>query len=90
MRDVRDIFAERVYMLPFGANYKHDRRFAITGGRCLACGGAEESETQDHVSIHCPAYSDLRVQYNLDTDLGLIHFYREVISRRDEEKRKQD
>ena len=41
-------------------------------------------EEQEHVASRCPGYSDLRQQYDLQTDDGLIEFYRAVIKRRDE------
>ena len=43
------------------------------------------SDTQNHILIECPAYSDLRLLYNTDSDLGIVQFYTEVVKRRFEE-----
>ena len=42
-------------------------------------------DCQNHILIECPAYSDLRLLYNTDSDLGIVQFYTEVVKRRLEE-----
>ena len=91
LQDVRDIYAERNFQLAFAGNYRHDKRFQRSDWLCHACDGEEGGdcekvviEEQDHVASRCPGYSDLRQQYDLQTDDGLIEFYRAVIKRRDE------
>ena len=91
LKDVRDIYAERVNMLPLGGNYKRDPRFAKHNWQCLACGGPANDdgghmtlETQEHISIHCEGYRDLREAHDLSSDDGLLNFYRAVMARRKE------
>ena len=89
LKDVRDIFSERLYMLPFAANYSHDKRFAANGGVCPGCDGEEDGtvvDDQDHVASSCPGYADLRADHDMDTDQGLVRFYRAVLDRRKEEE----
>jgi hypothetical protein len=49
------------------------------------CGNiVKAKETQIHVATQCPSYQDLRDVYELETDDGLLEFYRAVLSRRKE------
>ena len=41
-------------------------------------------EDQAHIATSCPGYSDLWEKYDLSTEDGLLKFYREVLSRREE------
>ena len=72
-------------MFPLGGNYKRDNRFAKYNWECVVCRGSKEKdgilETQDHISIHCPGFSDLRSQLDLNSDLGLLEFYRGVMKK---------
>jgi hypothetical protein len=43
-------------------------------------------EDPAHIATSFPGYSDLRERYNLCTDDGLLKFYREVLSRREEKE----
>ena len=89
LKDVRDIFSERLFMLPFAANYKNDRRFARTNGKCPGCAGEDgetEIDDQEHAASSCAGYEDLRNKFDLDTDLGLVGFYRAVLDRRRKEE----
>ena len=79
LKDVRDIFSERVFLLPFGGNYKHDRKYG--DGCCRAC-AAGVSETQAHV-LECEGYSDVRAKVDVDTVDGRLMFFRTVIKIRD-------
>ena len=95
LKDMRDIYAQRLYMLPLGGNYKHDNRFASSNWSCLACGeegGERVSETQEHVATQCPGYYELRQEHDLETDVGLVNFYRAVMTARleREEEKKTD
>ena len=42
-------------------------------------------EQQSHFLEICPVFSDLRSEYDTDSDLGLIEFYRAVVARRIED-----
>ena len=91
VRDVRDKYAERNFQLPFAGNYLHDKRFLNTEWLCLACDGEERDgemrkviEEQEHIASRCPGYEDLRQHYDIQTDEGLVEFYRAVIKRRDD------
>ena len=81
--DTRDIFKARFALLPFAGNYSHDRRFARTNWLCK-CGSARELE--DHLrSGQCEVYGDIRNKYdNLEEDMTLVRFFREVLERREE------
>ena len=46
IKDVRDIFAQRNFMLPFAGNFKNDSRFG--NGMCKEC--SNMCETQQHVT----------------------------------------
>ena len=81
IQEVRELFAERLYLLPFGGNFSKDKRFLPEDWKCVGC-IEEVPEQQDHVATSCPGYSDIREKYDLMTDDGLIHFYREVLERR--------
>ena len=61
-------------------NYKNDKAFAANGWACVACGAPD---SQDHLVHLCPGYVDLRQDLDLDTDLGMIQFFRAVIKRRE-------
>ena len=89
LSDVRQMFAIRNFQLPFAGNYKTDRRFQHTDWKCHSCegeNGARVTEDQSHVATVCTGYDDLRNHYDLDTDDGLIGFYRAVLKRRDENR----
>ena len=60
-----------------------DRRFARTNWLCK-CGSARELE--DHLrSGQCEVYGDIRNKYdNLEEDMTLVMFFREVLERREE------
>ena len=76
-------------MLPLGGNYKKDWRFAQNNWQCPGCvreDGEGVSDDQDHVSSSCPAYSDLRALYDLDSEQGLLLFFRAVLARRRRER----
>ena len=85
IQDVRDILAERLSMLPLAANFGKDKRFMKYEWKCIGC-VSDVPEDQAHIATSCPGYSDLREKYNLSTD-GLLRFYREVLSRRDEKEK---
>ena len=84
LKTVRDIFSKRVFMLPFAGNYSKDKRFQRTDWKCVACGGTEKEE-QSHIT-DCPGYQDLRDTWDLDTEEGLVSFYRAVLNRRDSQE----
>ena len=39
-------------------------------------------DSQRHVLTACPEYTDIRLKHDLQTDIGITHFFREVIDRR--------
>ena len=80
LRDVRDIFRERNFLLPFAGNYPNSKHFkSVT---CPACDSSER-EDQSHILI-CDGYTDIRKEYNMEDDDDLLQFYRRVLERRDE------
>ena len=46
---------------------------------------SHDIESQSHFLEICPVFSDLRSEYDTDSDLGLIEFYRAVVARRIED-----
>ena len=46
---------------------------------------ANPLDSQSHLLESCPAYSDLRDQFDTETDLGIVHFFRAVMERRSKE-----
>ena len=44
----------------------------------------ENMETQKHFLEFCPLVTDIKAQYNTDTDLGIISFFTAVLERRSE------
>ena len=45
-------------------------------------------ETQDHI-LFCPSYHDLRVDKDINNDLDLVNYVREVMERRDKNSKKK-
>ena len=91
LRDVREKYAERNFELPFAGNYLHYKRFLRTEWLCLACDGEERDgemrkviEEPEHIASRFPGYEDLGQHYDIETDEGLVEFYRAVIKRRDD------
>ena len=44
----------------------------------------ENMETQSHYLELCPLVSDLKEMYNIESDVGIIEFFRAVVQRRAE------
>ena len=42
-------------------------------------------DSQNHILYRCPAYDDLRLVHNVDTDIGIVQYFTAVIERRVEE-----
>ena len=53
---------------------------------CKACETCVE--TQDHI-LFCPSYSDLRVDMNINNDIDLVNYVREVMNRREKMSKKK-
>ena len=84
MKNVRDIYMMRTFMLPYGGNFKHDKRFSRSLWRCLACGKDEDDrpiEDQEHVK-QCVGYADIRGQCDMFTEVGRMEFHNGVLERR--------
>ena len=81
--EVRELFKTRFGLQPFAGNFSHDRRFSSSEWKCK-CGEAKEQE--DHLrSGECEIYGDIRRKHgNLDDDISLLAFFREVLARREE------
>ena len=81
--EVRELFKTRFGLQPFAGNFSHDRRFSSSEWKCK-CGEAKEQE--DHLrSGECEVYGDIRRKHgNLDDDISLLAFFREVLARREE------
>ena len=66
------------------------RKYRSSSLKCQSCPGLNDSQnnrtlpedTQTHLINHCPAFSDLRVEHDLDSDKGLAEFFKEVVNRR--------
>ena len=71
------------------ANYSNKyRRDSL---ECQSCRGTSTPEqmcprdSQSHILTKCPSYSDLRLKYDTQTDLGIVKFFTAVVERRTEE-----
>ena len=71
------------------ANYSNKyRRDSL---ECQSCKGITTPDQicprddQLHILIECPRYSDLRLKYDTQTDLGIVKFFTSVVERRTEE-----
>ena len=75
----RELFRLRTNMNELKGNFKGDMR---NGGGSLfvACGKVEE--VNSHV-IKCGEYEDLRRDKDLNSDMDLVDFFREVMRRRE-------
>ena len=82
LRDVRDQFYGQTFMLPFADNFSNDKRFQWCNWNCVGCDGSVR-ESQCHVTS-CDGYRDLLDVHDIQTDDGLVDFYRAVLDRRDE------
>ena len=49
---------------------------------CSSCEQPESTDSQRHLVSDCPALRDIREQYDTETDLGIVEFFRAVIDRR--------
>ena len=83
IKEVRDIYAERNFLLPFAGNYSNDKKYG--DGLCRACAEGM-TETQEHVRDDCPGYADLRTLHDMETEEGRMSFFRLVINRRNKSK----
>ena len=69
--------------------FPSDRRYQLIDLQCVACRAAgrpvsqETRDTTQHIKS-CDLYSDLKVDLDLDTDYGLVTFFKRVIERREE------
>ena len=77
----RDIFRIRTNMNPLRGNFKHKYKSTPGGVQCLACGVEEEVNT--HV-MSCQEYDDLRQGKDLNNNIDLVNYFREVMARRDD------
>ena len=80
---MRSIFKTRVKLLPFGGNFKNDKRFAKTKWRCLC---KEEIEEESHLlSGKCTVYGDLRsMVVDVRDDHQLATFFAAILERREQ------
>ena len=71
------------------ACYPSDQRYRSIDFQCVACravgrpASQETRDTEEHIKL-CDQYSDLRADIQLDTDLGLVTYFKRVIERRAE------
>ena len=69
-------------MEKFAGNYSNDRRFSSTEWLCR-CKEAREEESH-LTSRRCTLFGDLRDRFgDLHNDENLVHFFQEVLARRD-------
>ena len=74
LNQVRDLFRIRTCMVKgFKANFGHKE------AECEECGG--KKDTQSH-AMECPGYEDLREGLDLNQDIDLVIYFRNVLKRR--------
>ena len=76
----------------FSSKYKSD---SLACQSCLKRNRATDEQTdsntitpresQNHILNQCPAYDDLHLQFDTETDLGIVQFFKSVTERRIEE-----
>ena len=83
LKTMRRIFTTRVKLLPFGGNFKNDKRFAKTNWRCLC---RVEVEEESHLlSGKCTVYGDLRsMVVDVRDDHQLATFFAAILERREQ------
>ena len=88
--DSRMRFKIASFMVPtIRMNFKSNKRFAAESWSCSGCRDPRDpvrlgvKDTQEHV-MRCEAYSDLRVDKDVESDYDLVHYFRQVIARRTE------
>ena len=79
---VRQLFRTRFGMMHFAGNYGKDRRFARTDWLCK-CREAREEEAH-LISGNCEVYGEIRKKYDILDDNNLVHFFNDVLKRRDD------
>ena len=62
-------------------NYPSDQHFRDNLWECQHC---SYIDTQSHIILTCPAYEDLRVNKDLESDKDLVQFFKEVLDKRDD------
>ena len=81
------MYRTRFGMLPFAGNYQKDRRFARTEWLCH-CLKAKEEESH-LIAGNCEVYGEIRAKYDiLKDDNDLVHFFNDILAKRDELDRK--
>ena len=66
--------------------FPSDRRYQSIDFQCVGCraagrpAGQATRDTELHIQ-HCPSYSDLRTDLELDTDIGIVTYFKRVIER---------
>ena len=74
LNQVRDLFRIRTCMVKgFKANFGHKEAV------CEECGG--KTDTQSH-AMECPGYEDMREGLDLNQDIDLVKYFRNVLKRR--------
>ena len=95
LADVRDRFRISSKMVEgMKANFPSKYRKNSESLKCVSCKDIlpsnrslnsttdENLESQSHFLEICPVFSDLRSQYDTNSDLGLVEFFKAVVSRR--------
>ena len=81
LSQARDKFRIRSFMTrTVKLNFVSDKKFAADLWSCWHC---QSIDSQAHVRI-CPAYEHLRIDKDLDNDIHLVQYFRDVIKMRDD------
>ena len=84
LSQARTKFKLRTRMLEVKNNFQGGReKSQLICEACEVC-----VETQDHI-LFCSAYHDLRVDRDINNDLDLVDYVREVMKRRDKRSNKK-
>ena len=90
VNQIRDRFRISSGMLDIKANFPNKYRYELGCPSCSDTNRGTDRETgtpiesQSHLLEACPAYSDLREQYDTETDLGIVNYFKAVMERRSE------
>ena len=80
LEQARVLFRVRTRMVNCKLNQSSSRANKVSLWRCDECGFID---SQSHI-LHCPAYQDLRMGKDLNSDLDVANYFKQVLLLRDD------
>ena len=75
LSEARTLFRVRTRMIKCKMNQSGDRKNKASLWKCGECGYID---SQSHI-IHCPAYQDIREGKDLNSDVDVANYFKEVL-----------